>query len=107
TTRHIPGVVDPLDAPSDWYVLAELASSRGDEPLEAILEKTLAHASESGWVTNATLAMNERERQSLWRLRESIPEAQRKDGSSSSGTRIRSSSTSCGGSSTRSIPTTS
>jgi FAD/FMN-containing dehydrogenase len=82
TTKHIPGVVDPLAAPSAWYVLCELSSSRADEPLEAVLEKTLAGALESGWVTDASVALSEREREAFWRLRESIPEAQRKDGAS-------------------------
>jgi FAD/FMN-containing dehydrogenase len=82
TTKHIPGVVDPLAAPSAWYVLCELSSSRSDEPLEAVLEKTLASALESGWVTDASVALSEREREAFWRLRESIPEAQRKDGAS-------------------------
>lgn len=82
TTKHIPGVVDPLSAPSAWYVLCELSTSRPDEPLEAVLEKTLAAANESGWVSDASIAMSERERETFWRLRESIPEAQRKDGAS-------------------------
>jgi FAD/FMN-containing dehydrogenase len=82
TTRHIPGVVDPLTAPSAWYVLCELSSSRPDEPLDAVLEKTLATAHESGWVADASIALSERERDTFWRLRESIPEAQRKDGAS-------------------------
>jgi FAD/FMN-containing dehydrogenase len=82
TTKHIPGVVDPLAAASAWYVLCELSSSRTDEPLEAVLEKTLAAALESGWVTDASVALSEREREAFWRLRESIPEAQRKDGAS-------------------------
>ncbi len=82
TMRHIPGVVDPLSAPSEWYVLCELSTSRPNEPLEALLEKILAEAHESGWVQDATVALSERERDTLWRLRESIPEAQRKDGAS-------------------------
>jgi FAD/FMN-containing dehydrogenase len=82
TTKHIPGVVDPLAAPAAWYVLCELSSARGDAPLEAILEKTLAAAHESGWVADAAVATSEREREAFWRLRESIPEAQRKDGAS-------------------------
>jgi FAD/FMN-containing dehydrogenase len=82
TTRHIPGVVDPLSAPSGWYVLCELSSARGDAPLDTILEKTLAAANESGWVADAANAMSEREREAFWRLRESIPEAQRRDGAS-------------------------
>ena len=44
TTRHIPGVVDPLSAPSQWYVLCELSSSRADEPLDAMLQGALEQA---------------------------------------------------------------
>ena len=82
TTRHIPGVVDPLTAPSEWYVLAELSSARADEALEAILQKSLELALGDGWVSDAAVAQNDRERATFWRLRESIPEAQRKDGAS-------------------------
>jgi FAD/FMN-containing dehydrogenase len=42
----------------------------------------LARAMEAGWVRDAALAQNEREREAFWRLRESIPEAQRRDGAS-------------------------
>jgi FAD/FMN-containing dehydrogenase len=82
TTRHIPGVTDPLSAPSQWYVLTELSSARADEPLDAILEKALESALEASWISDAAVAQNEREREAFWRLRESIPEAQRKDGAS-------------------------
>src|SRR5262245_4275914 len=71
TTRHIPGVVDPLSGPSDWYVLCELSTSRSGEPLDALLEKTLATAHDAGWVTDASVAMSERDREAFWRLRES------------------------------------
>jgi len=80
TTRHIPGVVDPLTEPSPWYVLCEISSSRANEPLEGLLEKTLGEAHESGWVQDASVALSLREREAFWRLRESVPEAQRKDG---------------------------
>jgi D-lactate dehydrogenase (cytochrome) len=82
TVRHIPGVVDPLGSPAPWYVLCELSSSRADEPLEALLEKSLSDAFEAGGVLDASFALNQRERDAFWRLRESIPEAQRKDGAS-------------------------
>jgi FAD/FMN-containing dehydrogenase len=82
TSRHIPGVVDPLAAPSEWYVLCELSSSRVNEPFEAMLEKTLGEAHAAGLVTDASVALSERERETFWRLRESIPEAQRKQGAS-------------------------
>jgi D-lactate dehydrogenase (cytochrome) len=82
TTRHIPGVVDPLSTPSPWYVLAELATARADEPLDAILQKVLESALGDQWISDAAVAQNDREREAFWRLRESIPEAQRKDGAS-------------------------
>jgi FAD/FMN-containing dehydrogenase len=82
TLRHIPGVADPLDKAAGWYVLCELSSSRASEPLETLLEQALAQAHEQGWVLDASLATNERERESFWRLREAIPEAQRKEGAS-------------------------
>jgi FAD/FMN-containing dehydrogenase len=82
TTRHIPGVTDPLSSPSAWYVLVELSSARTDEPLDALLQKTLERALEDGWVGDAAVAQNSREREAFWRLRESIPDAQRKDGAS-------------------------
>jgi len=80
TTRHIPGVVDPLSAPSQWYVLCELSSSRANEPLDATLQAALELALANGWISDAAVAQADRERDAFWRLRESIPEAQRKDG---------------------------
>src|SRR6187455_2707979 len=82
TTRHIPGVVDPLSATSPWYVLCELSSSRAHEPLDAMLQAALEQALAKGWVSDAAVAQSDREREAFWRLRESIPEAQRKDGAS-------------------------
>jgi FAD/FMN-containing dehydrogenase len=82
TTRHIPGITDPLSAPSQWYVLCELSSSRAGEPLDVILQGCLEQALKEGSVSDAAVAQNERERDAFWRLRESIPEAQRKDGAS-------------------------
>ena len=82
TVKHIPGVVEPLSTPSAWYVLCELASSRASEPLDALLQESLEKALQAGWVSDAAVAQNGREREAFWRLRESIPEAQRKDGAS-------------------------
>jgi FAD/FMN-containing dehydrogenase len=82
TTRHIPSVTDPLPAPHDWYVLAEISSARADEALDSLMQAALEDALGAGLVRDAALAQNERQRESFWRLRESIPEAQRKDGAS-------------------------
>lgn len=82
TTRHIPGVRDPLDAPHPWYVLCELTSSRADAPLEELLERALGAALEEELVSDAAVARDGRDRATFWKLRENIPEAQRLDGGS-------------------------
>ena len=82
TTRHIPGVRDPLDARYPWYALCELTSARADDPLEERLEECLAAALEEKLVLDAAVARNERDRAAFWKLRETIPEAQRLDGAS-------------------------
>jgi FAD/FMN-containing dehydrogenase len=82
TTQHIPGVKDPLDQRYDWYVLCELTSSRESDALDRLLEGTLEHALELGLVIDAAVARSERDRESFWKLRETIPEAQRLDGGS-------------------------
>jgi D-lactate dehydrogenase (cytochrome) len=82
TVKHIPGVTDPLSMPAHWYVLCELSSARANDALGALLQDTLELALREGWVTDAAIAQSGREREAFWRLRESIPEAQRKDGAS-------------------------
>jgi FAD/FMN-containing dehydrogenase len=82
TTRHIPGVSDPLPGPHEWYVLCELSSARAAEPLDAVLEEALGAALAHGTLRDAVLTRSERERAALWKLRESIPEAQRHQGAS-------------------------
>ena len=82
TTIHIDGVVDPLGEMYSWYVLCELTSSRFVDTLDAVLEGVLSGAMERHSVLDAAIAQNERERESFWKLRETIPEAQRLDGAS-------------------------
>jgi FAD/FMN-containing dehydrogenase len=82
TARHIPRVADPLEHPYPWYVLCELSSSEEDGALAAVLERVLADALERALILDAAIAQSEREREALWRLRENIPEAQRRDGAS-------------------------
>jgi FAD/FMN-containing dehydrogenase len=82
TTQHIPGVSDPLQQRYSWYVLTELTSARASDPLDTVMEEALAAALEAGLVLDAALSRSERERLALWKLRETIPEAQRIDGAS-------------------------
>ena len=82
TTRHISGVSDPLGRRHEWYVLVELTSSRPESGLASALETALAKGIDSGLVLDAALASSLRQREALWRMRESIPEAQRHAGGS-------------------------
>ncbi len=82
TVRHIQGVRDPLQGAHSWYVLCELSSSRAHDSLETMLSECLERALDDGLLADAVLARNERERTALWKLRETIPEAQRRDGAS-------------------------
>ena len=80
-TRHLDGVVDPFGVAQEWYVLCEL-SSFAEEPLDKLLEQALAGATSTDLVSDAVITANERQRASLWRLREGIPEAQGRAGPS-------------------------
>jgi len=82
TLRHVPGVTDPLPGVYPAYVLCEVSSARQDPQLRGLLEQALAGAMERGHVLEAAFAESMTQREALWRLRESVPEAQRKEGAS-------------------------
>ena len=82
TTRHIPGVTDPLKQAYAWHVLCELSSSRAADDLDDLLTEGLTAASDAGLVLDAVIAQSGPQRDSFWRLRETIPEAQRLEGAS-------------------------
>jgi FAD/FMN-containing dehydrogenase len=63
--QHIPGTRDPIAQPSPWYALIEGPG----------LEESLA-------TENAVLASNDTQRLDFWKLRESMSEAQKKEGPS-------------------------
>src|SRR5690606_33408471 len=79
--QHVPAARDPGIEASPWYLLVELGSSSAID-IGGVLERALASAAEAGLVTDATLAANASRREDLWRLRESVPEAQRRAGGS-------------------------
>ena len=82
TTQHIPGVREPLKQKYEWHILCEVTTSRASEDLNELLTEALATAYESNLVLDAVVAQNVREREAFWKLRETIPEAQRIDGAS-------------------------
>ena len=73
---HSGAVRDPLGAPHPWYVLAELADSGTHAALEARAEQALLECAERGVLLDLALAKSEAQAHELWRIRDTIPEAQ-------------------------------
>jgi len=72
--------VDPLGTAYPWYVLCELSGSAATDALQGLLQECLAGALAQGVILDAALAGSGREREALWRIRGSVPEAQRRAG---------------------------
>jgi FAD/FMN-containing dehydrogenase len=77
--RHIPGTANPLPRQNGWLVLIEVSNPPAFDATEA-MQTALGTAMEQGSVTDAAFAKSARDRQALWRLRESVPDAHRIDG---------------------------
>jgi FAD/FMN-containing dehydrogenase len=73
---HSRGLLDPLAAAHPWYVLAELGDSGEPAALRERVENALADCAERGTLRDAALAQSGEQSRELWRLRETIPEAQ-------------------------------
>ena len=77
---HLPGLRWPLAAPHAWYVITELADADPAAPLAALLTDALAAALESGIIADAAVAQNMAQEAEFWRVRHTIPEANRRAG---------------------------
>jgi FAD/FMN-containing dehydrogenase len=66
---HVRDLRDPFGAPHPWYVLVELGDSGASEELRERVERALGER-------EAVLAQSGEQARALWRIRESIPEAQ-------------------------------
>jgi FAD/FMN-containing dehydrogenase len=82
TVKHIAGVANPLDEGAAWYLLIELSSPNPRAQLSTVLSETLAAAAEGGALESAVIATSLAQSQAMWKLRESVPEAQRHHGAS-------------------------
>ena len=72
----MPGTRDPFATAYPWYVLAQLADSGAPAALQALAEQALLDCAERGAIEEVALAHSEAQAQALWKIRESIPEAQ-------------------------------
>jgi FAD/FMN-containing dehydrogenase len=82
TVKHVPGVADPSSFECPWFVLVELTSPNPGQNLGELLGATLAQAAEQQIIKDAMVASSIAQSLGMWKLRESIPEAQRRHGAS-------------------------
>jgi FAD/FMN-containing dehydrogenase len=85
--RHEPvagailaSMVDSAGVLPAWAVLIETTSPESDAHAAQSLHHLLVAAQERDWIQGAVVASQERQRQALWQLRESIPLAEKKEG---------------------------
>jgi FAD/FMN-containing dehydrogenase len=76
--RHIGVAPLPCELSGDWFVLAELAVAADAESLGQFLEEAFA----GGQLSDAVIAKNIAEAETLWRARHAISEAQKFEGPS-------------------------
>ncbi|MGE5722708.1 MAG: FAD-binding oxidoreductase [Sphingomonadales bacterium] len=74
---HIEGSRPPLVEGHAWQVLVEATAPDADADLEATVAGALEQAFAARLIEDAVIASNEAQAESFWRLRESIPEAER------------------------------
>lgn len=77
---HIPGTRAPLAKAYPWNVLVEAVAPMAVASPEQALYGALHSAIETRLAADATIASSEAQAEALWRLRDSISEAEKKDG---------------------------
>ena len=77
---HMPGRRNPLTGTHPWHVLIELSDTGSAEALDARLQQVLEQAMAREWVRDAVIAANHAQRATLWELRHSVSEANKKEG---------------------------
>ncbi|MBV9786419.1 MAG: FAD-binding oxidoreductase, partial [Acidisphaera sp.] len=78
--QHNPGVPDPLASPYPWYLLVELADQDTEADLTRRLEAAFEAGLEPGEVVDGVIASSGEQAAALWRMREGIPEGQKREG---------------------------
>jgi FAD/FMN-containing dehydrogenase len=77
---HVDGTRPPLAGEHDWHVLIEATAPPSEPSPEAELAGALGAAFEAELIEDAAIAASEAQATSFWRLRETISEAERKEG---------------------------
>ncbi|MEO6256174.1 MAG: FAD-binding oxidoreductase [Sphingomicrobium sp.] len=79
---HIPGTRSPLAGRHPWHVLVEAAAANVADAPGAVLERILGDALDAGQIEDAAIASSVAQAEAMWRVRDSISEAERATGGS-------------------------
>ena len=80
--EHIDGCRDPLDNPHDWYAIIEISAPGKDVEMRTAFENVLEAAWNDDVLEDAVIAESSAQAEAIWRLRETLPEAQKPEGAS-------------------------
>ena len=78
--QHVPGTRAPLAGQHGWHVLVEATAPMVAPSPDKALTAALHAAAEAGLIEDAVIASNEAQAEAFWRIRDSISEAEQKDG---------------------------
>lgn len=76
---HVPDTRDPLPSEAPWRLLVELSLPHEDGA-RAMMETILGDAIEAGIVEDAVIAESVAQARAIWKIRESVPQAERHHG---------------------------
>lgn len=79
---HMTGQKNPLSHAHPWYALVDVSSSRVNGALRTAFETVLSQLMDSQVINECLIAESLAQRHHLWNIRESIPEAQKREGAS-------------------------
>ena len=78
--KHNSGTRPPLKGSHAWHVLVEATTTKAAIDIGGQMERLLAEALEEGIVGDGVVAASEAQAEALWKLRDSISEAERTEG---------------------------
>jgi FAD/FMN-containing dehydrogenase len=82
TVMHIAGVANPLAQKAPWYLLIEFTSPNPQQHLFDLMTDELQRSAADSLILDAMIATSTAQSIAMWKLRESVPEAQRHHGPS-------------------------
>ncbi|HEX6071550.1 MAG TPA: FAD-binding oxidoreductase [Sphingomicrobium sp.] len=78
--KHVPGTRGPLSGEHSWNVLIEATTPDPATDVAGEVQQLLAAALQQGLIADAVIASSEAQAEALWRIRDSVSEAERAEG---------------------------